>query len=256
MMSATGQTVSALEVRPPLWRRVLQFLRRLGPAGPLAAAATCMPGIGTLLLYHRLGPVAAWLREHGEVGPVVCAAAFGLLGGCALLPTYALSLVCGWSFGFGAGLVTTLTGFVAAALAGYALARVMDRGRVMGVVNESPKFRSVHGALVRGSAVKVIGTVALVRLAPVAPFSLTNLAMAAIGVHPLPYAVGTLLGMAPRTALIVYAASRLSSIDASPEDDPLLYAAGIAATLVATVTLGWMAKKALKRATADAPVTA
>ena len=239
-----------------MWRRVIRFLRRLGPAGPLAAAATFMPGIGTLLLYHRLGPVAAWLREHTEVGPVACAATFALLGGCALLPTYALSLVCGWSVGFGAGLVTTLAGFVAAALVGYALARVVDRGRVMGVVNESPKFRSVHGALARGSAEKVIGTVALVRLAPVAPFSLTNLAMAAMGVHPLPYAIGTLLGMAPRTALLVYAASRLSSVDASPEEDPLLYAAGISATVVATVTLGWMGKKALERATEVVPAAA
>ena len=235
---------------------MLRFLRRIGPAGPLAVAASCMPGVGALFVYHRLGPAAAWLRDHAQVGPVVCAATFGLLGGFALLPTYALSLVCGWSFGFGAGLVATLAGFVAAALVGYALARVADRGRVLAVVNESPKFRPVHRALARGSFVKVVGTVALVRLAPFAPFSLTNLAMAAIGVHPLPYAVGTLVGMAPRTALLVYTASRLSSVEASPAEDPSLYAAWTAAAVVATVTLGWMGKKALERATEGDSVTA
>ena len=96
-------------------RRVLRLLWRVGPAGPLAVAASVMPGIGAVALYHRLGPAAAWLREHAHAGPVVCAAAFGLIGGVALLPTCALSVVCGWAFGFGPGLVTTLTGFLGAA---------------------------------------------------------------------------------------------------------------------------------------------
>ena len=243
-------------VRPPLRRRVLRLLHRVGPAGPLAVAASALPGVGALVLYHRLAPAAVWLREHADVGPVVCAATFGLVGGVALLPTYALSLVCGWAFGFGPGLVATLGGFLAAAMMGYGLAWRADRGRVMGVVDDSPKLRAVHRTLAAGSVARVVTTVALVRLAPVAPFSLTNLAMAAMRVPPLPYAIGTLLGMTPRTAVLVYTASRLSSVDASPGEDPSLYVAGAAATVVVAVTLGWMGKKGLERSAKGSSATA
>lgn len=249
-------TASAQPARLPLSRRAFRLLRRIGPAGPLAVAACVMPGIGALVLYQRLGAAAAWLRDHNHLGPVACAATFGLLGGVALLPTYALSLVCGWSFGFGPGLVTTLAGFLAAALLGYGLARNADQGRVMRVVEESPKLRALHTTFATGGVGKVVVTVGLVRLAPVAPFSLTNLAMAAMRIHPVPYAVGTLLGMAPRTALLVYAASRLSSVDAKPSEEPMHYIAGAVATVLATVALGWIGKKGLERSTENNPATA
>ena len=77
---------------------------------------------------------------------------------------------------------------------------VDKRGRVMAVLNESPKLCAIHRTLGTGSLAKVVVTVALVRLAPVAPFSLTNVFMAAMRVSPLPYAAGTVIGMAPRNA--------------------------------------------------------
>ena len=79
--------------------RVVRFVRDLGPMAPLAAVAAALPGVGALVLYGRLGPIAAWLREHPSAGPIVCAAAFGIAGGVALVPTYALSALSGWSFG-------------------------------------------------------------------------------------------------------------------------------------------------------------
>jgi hypothetical protein len=56
------------------------------------------------------------------MGVVLYLAAFAVLGGLALLPTYAQSLLGGWAFGFAGGLPVVLAGFAGAALVNYAIA--------------------------------------------------------------------------------------------------------------------------------------
>ena len=234
-------------------RRVWALLRRLGPTGPVAVAAAALPALGGLALYGRLHLIGPWLRDRPAVGPFAAAAAFTLLGGVALAPTYAMSALCGWSFGFAVGLATTLAGFVSAACVAYGIGRSIDRGRVARLLSESPRWGRVYDGLVTGgSAGRLVLLVALVRLAPVAPFSLTNLLMSAARVPLAPFATGTLLGMAPRTALIVWAASRLSSADATPTEQPWLFATAVAATAVAAAGIGVIGKRALDRVTANA----
>ncbi len=232
-------------------RRAFRFLRRLGPAGLLAVAVSVLPGIGALVIYGRLGVIAPWLRSHPLVGPALCAGGFALAGGVALVPTYALSTLCGWSFGFPVGLTASLGGFLAAALVGYVLARAADGGRVMALVSESPTWQAVHAAVTAGGFAKVLLVVSLVRLAPIAPFSLTNVTMAAIRVPPFAYGVGTVLGMAPRTAILVFVASRLTNVDAPLDQEPWLLAAGAALTIAVMAMLGWIGKKGLTRVTAS-----
>jgi uncharacterized membrane protein YdjX (TVP38/TMEM64 family) len=209
--------------------------------------------VGAFLLYGRLGVVAPWLRENPLIGPVICAAAFGLAGGVALVPTYALSALCGWSFGFWIGLAGALSGFLLAAMVGYFLGRAVDAGRVNAALAEKPKAQAVQTALASRSVGKVLLVVTLVRLAPISPFSLTNLILAAAQVRPVPYAMGTLLGMAPRTAVVVYAASHLSSVDAPMAQSPWWYITGALATIMAVAILTWIGKAALARVTAAAP---
>ena len=122
----------------------------------------------------------------------------------------------------------------------------------MEALGEMPKWRAVRDALASGGFGKEVLVVALVRLAPIAPFSLTNVVMAAAQVRPLPYALGTLLGMAPRTAVLVFAASRVASADAPLAEEPWLLAAGAVATVAVVLALGWIGKKGLAQVTADA----
>jgi uncharacterized membrane protein YdjX (TVP38/TMEM64 family) len=164
--------------RPSLFRRASSLLARLGRLGPLAIAASVLPGVGALVLYGRLGVIAPWLRDHPSLGPFLCAGAFAMAGGAALVPTYALSALCGWSFGFPVGLAATLCGFVAAALVGYVLGRVTDGGRTL--LAEMPKWRAIREALATGGFGK---EVLVITLAPVAPFALSNVVMAAVRVR-------------------------------------------------------------------------
>lgn len=181
----------------------------------------------------------------------MCAGAFAVAGGVALVPTYALSALCGWCFGFSVGLTATLSGFLAAALVGYLIGRAADGGRTLAAVSDMPKWRAIGAALACGGFGKKVLVISLVRLAPVAPFSLTNLSMAAAQVKPLPYAIGTVCGMLPRTAILVFAASRLSSVDAPLAQEPWLIAAGALATVGVVIALGWIAKKGLAQVTSE-----
>ena len=69
---------------------------RLGRLGPTAAATAFLPPIGFLILLGTMNQSAPWLQSHGALGVVLFVAAFSVLGGLALLPTYAPSVLGGW----------------------------------------------------------------------------------------------------------------------------------------------------------------
>lgn len=232
-------------------QRAMQHWHRLGRMGPIAIAAAVLPGVGALALYGRLSTAAPWLREHPAIGPFICAITFGLVGGVALAPSYALSALCGWSFGFKVGLIATLGGFLLAAMVGYLLGGAIDGGRLTNMLSAMPRAQAVRTALTTGHIGKVVLVVALLRVAPVAPFSLSNLAMAAAQVPMVPYALGTLIGMSPRTAVVVYAVSRLSDVDAPLEQEPWLLVSGAIVTIIVVWAIGWIGKKGLAQVTAQ-----
>ena len=237
---------------PPLWRHVL---RRLGPSGALAAITALFPLLGGAALYGRLGDLAAWLRSGAGAAPLLCVAVFALAGGVAIMPTYAMSVVCGWAFGFTVGLGTTLCCFLGAALISYAIAAAADRGRTMDLISEVPQWRAMHRALARGTSAKLTAVVALIRLAPVTPFSLTSTAMGAFRVPLLPYLAGTLLGMAPRAVVVTYFASQLSpssAMTSSPlGSGPWFLLLALATTVTCVCGMAWLGRRGLARIAAE-----
>jgi uncharacterized membrane protein YdjX (TVP38/TMEM64 family) len=228
------------------------LLRRFGPAALLAVLTSLLPILGGAALYGRLGAVAAWLRSATSAASLMCAAVFAVACGVAIVPTYVVSLVSGWAFGFTVGLGATLLSFLGAALIGYGVTAAADRGRAMTVVREMRgRWIAVHRTLATGSATQIAAVVAMVRLMPLTPFSLTNTAMAALRVPLLPYAVGTLLGMAPRAVVVTFAASRLATADASTGPAPWMFAAA-AAVMVATIwAFAWVGRQGLARLAAE-----
>jgi uncharacterized membrane protein YdjX (TVP38/TMEM64 family) len=188
-------------------------LRRLGPTSFLALGALVLPPLGSIALFATMGTTGPWLKSHGDLGMVMYCVAFALLGGFALLPTYAQSALGGFAFGVAWGLPLALLGFVGGAVIGYEIARRTSGDRVMKLLEENPKWKAVRDALAgppkadgsyRGhSFAKTFGLVALLRVPPNSPFALTNLVMASVQVPRLPFVLGTLVGMAPRTAAAV-----------------------------------------------------
>lgn len=246
-----------------------QLTKRLGPAAILGLWSSVMPPLGAFgLLYAmaatNLGP---WLRSHGLQGAAAYSWMFALLAGMSLLPTYMQSALGGFAFGITIGLPAALLGFAGGAVIGYEIALRASGDRVMKLMDERPKWRAVRDALagtkVGGGGVEVtpgfwktLGMVALLRLPPNSPFALTNLVMASVRVPRLPFLLGTIVGMLPRSALAVVIGAGLSdfSREALKKAAPgWVWIASIAVAIAVVVVISSMASKAVAKFTAGHP---
>lgn len=241
------------EPSPPAELTVGQLARRLGGTGVLAVLAFALPPLGAIALLANLNAVGEWLRGHEGWGIALYVAGFVLFTGLALLPTYATAILGGWAFGFATGYSAALAGFVGGAALGYVLARGISGDRVVKLLDERPAWRAVRDALVGSGFWRTLGIVALLRLPFNSPFAATNLLLAAVKTNALAYALGTLIGMAPRTGVVVYVAVQFSSAlasDAAEAPKPWWWwPAVVGVGLVVLVIVGLIASRAVARVT-------
>ncbi len=231
----------------PLLARSWRVASEMGFAAVLGVLASTLPLLGSIALYAYIKPIAEWLRTHPE-GLWIYLAGFVVLGGIALLPTYAQSALGGFAFGAAKGIPLALAGFAGAALLGYWIALRASPERVRKVVDRDVRAGAVRRALVGGGFMRQTGIVTLLRLPPTSPFALTNLVLAAAGVRLAPFVVGTIIGMAPRTvvAVIIGAGVQELTRDTLESAAPKwVWWAGIAVSIAVLVVIMLVAKKAL-----------
>lgn len=246
-----GQAVVAA---PPGLRRTLQAIRerRLGPAAVLAALWAITPAACGFLLLAYIDTVSQWLRAHGNAGLVLYTAAFMVAGGLGLLPTYAQAVLGGWCFALLAGFPAALAGFTGAALLGYAVSRTVARRRVEDAIESSAKARAMRNALIGHGFWKTTGLVTLLRLPPNSPFALTNMALSSTGVPLAAFALGTVLGMAPRTGVAVFLGSTIETLTSDTELVPRpVKIAMAAASVVLIFVIYWIGRRTWDRVTAQ-----
>ena len=220
------------------------LLRRLGPAGVAALLASVLPTVGVLTLLGFIQQVAPVLRSLGPAGPLVIVGVFTLLCGLCILPTYSVSIISGWALGVAVGWPTALATLTSAALFGYFLARLVVRDRVAAAV-EGTRWEDLRRALLGGSFWRTTLVVAVVRVAPVPPFGVSNLLKASARCPLGPFLAGTLLGLLPQTALLVPMAAKLEQLEFRQRPGTFVF--GIVATVAAFAVLGQIGKKALGR---------
>ncbi len=227
--------------------------RRLGPAGPLAVLAAGLPLLGEIALIGCLAWLAPWLRAHSEIGLPVYVLVFAVTSGLAILPTHAQSAVGGWVFHFARGAPAAVAGVMGGAMIGYLIARRASGGRVVSLIEEHPKWRAVYEALLGGGFWKTLLIVTLVRLPPSSPFAITNLVLASTRVPPLAYALGSLLGLAPRTAAVVFIAAGVQTLNFRELGSSWMTIVGIVTAVVAVLVIGAIANRAVTRVTTARP---
>ena len=238
----------------PLDNSLGAIAKRLGPASVLAVAWLAMPALLGFLLLANMEPVADWFSPKPiwqqvlmYVGVFVVSAGFGLL------PTYAQALFGGYLLrDMLLGVPAALAGFGGASVIGYIIARRLGREKVQAEFDRHPKARVVQQALVGRGFWPTLGIVTLVRVPPNSPFSLTNLVLATAGVSKRVYLIGTLVGMAPRTAIVVWLGTQIQSW-ADQEKPVWFFIAGIASTIVVLVVISHIANKAIERVTKGQP---
>ncbi len=223
--------------------------RRLGAAAPVGIALSFWPPLGGFLLLATLTQLGPWLRAHGTAGMISYLAIAGVLIGFSFLPTFACAILAGWAFGFAVGWPLAMVAITAGGVIAYAIGRWIARDRVLEVIREHPKWDAVCRSLLETSPARTAFVVALVRIPPASPFALTNFAFAAARVPLREYIVGTVVGIAPRTAMAAFAAAQLEQFRLKDVGDRWMTLAGLAATVVVTVVLGVLAERALRRVT-------
>lgn len=234
------------------------LLKQLGPAAVLGIIAATFPAVAGILLFYNMKSISEWFLAHGTMGVAIFVVGFIVLAGLALLPTYAQAFLAGWAFGVAKGFPAALVGFTGAALLGYFVAERLARKNVEHVIRDRPAWGAVRDALVGSGFWRTLGIVALIRLPANSPFALTNLVLSSARTSVLPYILGTVIGMAPRTLLAVFIGKTihttlnqdLTKETISAATPQWVWYAGIGAMVIVVLIIGQIATTALKRVTA------
>ncbi|HEV3116564.1 MAG TPA: TVP38/TMEM64 family protein [Gemmataceae bacterium] len=194
-----------------------------------------------------------WARAHQWEG----AAALVLIyvAACVVfVPGSLLTLGAGFAFGIGVGFVAVYIGSNLGAAAAFLLGRTLARNWIEKKVAAHPRFRAIDQAVGRQGFKIVL----LLRLSPVFPFNLLNYALGLTRVSFRDYCLATLLGMVPGILLYVYLGSLITDVTqlfgARSErtvGEQVLFYAGLAATVVATLLITRTARRALAAAVPD-----
>ncbi len=230
------------------WARLKTTMRKLGPAGIMGIFAACMPAIGLTVMCVLLQKLADWLRGHGGVGITVYIVYFWVFGGLALLPTYAQSILGGYTYHFRIGLTLAVCSILGALLVSYTVARITAGNGAMDLINQNSKWKAVHTALMGRGFWRTFSIVMLLRLSA-SPFAMTNVIMGSVRAPFIPFACADTLGMIPRTALIVYTASRMERLSFSEPSQLWSLALSVGAMALAVIVIAWMARRAMDRVT-------
>jgi len=231
------------------WRWIKAIVKRLGPAGPLAVMASTLPPLGGFVLLGFIGSVAPWLQEMGGWGVVVYMVGFTLLAALSLLPTYACSILGGYTFGFWLGFPAAILSFCGAGILAYLINRGATGDRVLAIFREHPKWELVRRALIGSGFWRALWIITLIRIPPTSPFALGNFVFAATRAPLWPYVLGTAIGMAPRTGAVVWAAWHFQSLDL--KENFWVYAASATVTIAVIAAISAVANRAMRNITAE-----
>jgi uncharacterized membrane protein YdjX (TVP38/TMEM64 family) len=201
------------------------------------ALAALWIAVRRLPVLHWIALGAAAVHGAGAWGAAAWAVAMVALT-LLLFPVIPLVVASGWLFGVWGGAVA-LAAAVGSAATAFAAARALGRGAFADALMSRPRARALAELVEEGGT----WTVVLVRISPLVPFTPGNAVMGLTGLHLRQLVAGTILGMAPGTALYAWAGSLLPGPEAIERGEdvvqgPLVWvmlAVALAAAAVASI---------------------
>ncbi len=225
---------------PERLRRALPWL--LGGVAVAALAATWhWTPLSEWAAPDRLAALAAPLRAR-PAGPWLAAGAIALAG-LALVPVTAMTVGSALVFGPVVGFAVALAGALASAALGFALGQLLWGDAVRRLAGR--RLSRIRAALARDGILAITA----VRLIPVAPFTIVNVAAGASTVGFRDYMAGTALAMAPGTLVLAIVADRARQL----LDEPGFGAAVVVIGIVAGAAIAL--RVARRHLTGAAPAT-
>ncbi len=219
----------------------------------LAAAAAAV----ALLAAARLAPVGGWLREAeggiramGSAGLVL----YGAFYAAALLlfvPGTLLAIGAGFLFGVARGVAVILAASTVSAALAFTIVRRFARAPVERLARRDHRLAAVDRAIVREGWKVVV----LLRLSPLFPFGFSSYLYGLTRLRLAPFLTASGLALLPRAFLAASLGAATASLERGRGRGPwewALLAAGIAATLAATLLLARRAAEELDKDAAGA----
>lgn len=182
-----------------------------------------------------------WMA-HSEWTPAIVVAAY-VLSNVVMFPITVLCFATILVWGTHPGLLYATAGSLVAALAAYA------GGRYYGA---RPLQRLENGSLARltqGLRQGGITQMTILRLLPLAPFSIVNVMAGAARVRVIPFSIGTILGMLPGNLLFTAFGRQLRQMIANPT--PAEIGVMVAVTIVASAAFWYLHKLTAARTPAS-----
>jgi uncharacterized membrane protein YdjX (TVP38/TMEM64 family) len=160
------------------------------------------------------------------------------------VPGSVLTLGAGAVFGVAWGSVYVSLGATLGATAAFLVGRYLARDAIARKIEGNARFAAIDQAV----AIEGWRIVGLTRLSPVFPFTLLNYAFGLTRVKLGHYVLASWIGMMPGTVMYVYLGSLARAASGIPLRTPgewVLYGIGLLATVVVTLLVTRLARKAL-----------
>jgi uncharacterized membrane protein YdjX (TVP38/TMEM64 family) len=218
----------------------------------LLLVAAVLTGLVILPVKDYLAGLFQAIKSVGPWGPVLLAGAYVVA--CLLfIPGSVLTLGAGFLFGVVRGTIAVSVGSVLGATAAFLVGRTLLRGWIEKRMAAYPRFQAIDRAVGKEGFKIVL----LIRLSPVFPFNLLNYAFGLTNVQLWQYVLASWIGMVPGTLMYVYLGSALKNLAEVAAGAPkggtsqtVFFVAGLVMTVVATIVITRVARRALSEAVA------
>ena len=180
----------------------------------------------------------AYVGEHWVLSILVFCVVYITLTAISFPAAAALTIVAGALFGLGFG---TLAASISSTI-GATIAMLVTRFLVSDSTLErrfSDSLEKIRGIVARNAMTSLL----TLRLAPVFPFFLVNMAMGLTNIRVIQYVVASMLGMLPGTILYVYVGSQIATISSPKDVVSFEILAGLAALALFPFVMKYLAVK-------------
>jgi len=215
-------------------RRLMLFLALVLMLLALAAVWRWTP-LQSLLTPERIGEFLDSISSHE--GRAAIAIGGFIVASLAMVPVTLLAVICGVVFDGWQAFLYVLAGAMGASAIGFMGGRLLGRSAIERVSGS----RIAH--LSRRLAKRGTVAVAILRLVPIAPFTVFNLVAGSSHLGARQFLVGSLIGLAPGLGAITLFSNSLWSALKAPSLANVAIAIAVAAVLL---VLAWLAKRWLR----------
>lgn len=211
----------------------------------LAAVAGVLAAGRFLDLQAELKQALDWISNLGPWGVILFIALY-VAATVLFVPGSVLTIGAGALFGVVQGSLYVSFASTVGATAAFLIGRYLARDCIARKIEGNERFAAIDKAVAE-EGWKIVG---LTRLSPVFPFSLLNYAFGLTRVPLRDYVLASWIGMMPGTVMYVYIGSLANVGSGDRVRTPaewVLYGVGLVATVVVTVFVTRIAKRALAK---------